>query len=190
MLQNTSPSRRDRLRPRPRASRQSCSVPSSSTTEIKHRTCSRYLITTGRIATPGSIVGSDLRRSQAQTPRSRPLRRQIPRNRCTTFAHAVGREPNARQYQQCPLVENIGFSGHSDRIPCRESWERYYVFSETNYWIRTCNLSVNSRRTNFIRTCWSLALIEVSQQVATKPNESFSRSLFTFRSHFAVICCN
>jgi len=32
-----------------------------------------------------------------------------------------------------------------------------------------------------------LALIEGNQQVATKPDESLSPSLFTFRSHFASI---
>jgi hypothetical protein len=32
-----------------------------------------------------------------------------------------------------------------------------------------------------------LALIEGNQQVATKPDESISPSLFTFRSHFAAI---
>jgi hypothetical protein len=32
-----------------------------------------------------------------------------------------------------------------------------------------------------------LAIIEGNQQIATKPDESFSPSLFTFRSHFAAI---
>jgi len=32
-----------------------------------------------------------------------------------------------------------------------------------------------------------LALIEGNQQNATKPDESFSPSLFTFRSYFAAI---
>jgi hypothetical protein len=48
------------------------------------------------------------------------------------------------------------------------------------------NSSVNSRKTNFIRTC-RLALIEGNLLVAMTPDESFSPSLFTFHSSLAAI---
>jgi len=55
-----------------------------------------------------------------------------------------------------------------------------------DYERRTPNPSINSHGINFINLP-ELALIEGNQQFATKPDESLSPSLFTFRSHFAAI---
>src|SRR5215510_1639465 len=52
--------------------------------------------------------------------------------------------------------------------------------------IRTSNISVNSRKTNLIRTCRS-SRIEGIQQITMKRDESISPSLFTFLSHLVAI---